>query len=500
MSNTAAGQAASHKYAVTELLLSLLTGPRRNKLKAAESLYSIFAELSPDTIGRLDCYVREWHRLYMYRHRCLNGFCLDSYLDDMMSDKERLGVLIAASFDPSGHIRQEAVERLAAFGEAVPYIALRTNDWVNNVRRSAVSALIRAMESATDNQLLRSLPMFHKLSRCGRGSFDETLALLQNEIAKRAGFIEKAMRSGYTNARRFCVTHLLTPDYIDTIFEIYSREREPFIRLLYADIMLEHTPDRAVNTLLQDKCPRIAVNTLNYLYERFPSEALAKAKTLIFARNGGLRSLAQFIVRNMEPNTDLRACYLDGLSRTGSDLVGSIFGLGEHGSAADCALLEPYLGSRQPAVVKAAMCALMALDSRKYSDVITEQLLSPMQGATKTAAQLLRKYHCCDYERILEIYRSSDSAITQRRCAALLLTAPKWQGLLYTLTIMDDEDEELRNICHCSISSWAANFNKSYTKPTAAQAAQIEALLKNARHLPEKVKKEILFLLHTDMR
>lgn len=493
LKRNAAFNAALTQQVVDEYLAALGGNSRDRRLLAADKLTAILDGFEPSDVYRFDCFLRP----QLFRHPKEIG--RRQYFDTAMSPKERSLALIIASCDPDGHIRQRAATQLCDYPATLPFIALRTNDWVREVRISALASLGKAMQIASDAELLRSLPMFLRMSFGRRGSFSSALELLKGEFGRRPEFIGLALQSECAETRKFCATYLVTEKDIEEVFRQYPHERELHIRRMYAKLMLRCDPAGAADMLLRDKYPAIVCQTLNRLYVLSPAAALEQAKLLLCSPNGSVRSLAQYIVTHSQPDFDLREAYLAQLSAASvRTLAGCICGLGECQCASDCALIEPFLCHERPSVVQAAMGALMWLDSKRYSAVITDLLSSPASGTAKTAAQLLWKHRCIDYERILQLFSSSTSEALKFRCASLLLTAGKWQRLVYLLTMVDDACDAVRELCARRLDAWLATFNRSFAKPSSAQLEQIKRLLAKAERLPESFRAEIEFLLQTE--
>jgi len=100
----------------------------------------------------------------------------------------------------------------------------------------------------------------------------------------------------------------------------------------------------------------------------------------------------------------------------------AIYGLGETGKVEDAAKIENYLKSDVIAIVRAAMTAIMRLDSEKYTATITELLTDDRVGIVKTARNLIIKTSLPDCTRVMEIFRTTPYENTKQKCFLEVIT------------------------------------------------------------------------------
>jgi len=159
-------------------------------------------------------------------------------------------------------------------------------------------------------------------------------------------------------------------------------------------------------------------------------------------------------------------------------------------------MIEKYLGDSRTAVVRAAMVSLIRLNSEKYLSQIIEMLGDSRVGIVKVAQQLIIKYGVPDYNRIQEIFHSTEFEYVKIKCVAILLSAPKWQSLIYMLEALSCTMEDIRKLTIQAIDEWLFKFNKSFTEATMQQKETARQLIDfQGELLPPSVKKELLFVL-----
>jgi len=128
---------------------------------------------------------------------------------------------------------------------------------------------------------------------------------------------------------------------------------------------------------------------------------------------------ARFYLNKNVPGFDCRAFYKSKLTDCTAP---AIYGLGETGNAEDTVEIENYLKSDVIAIVRAAMTAIMRLDSEKYAATFTELLTDDRVGIVKTARNLLTKTSLPDYARVMEIFRTTPYENTKQKCFLEVIT------------------------------------------------------------------------------
>jgi hypothetical protein len=465
-----------------------------SKRAAAKALSGILPRLSFDDIVRIDMRMRqttsmEWHFDWA-------SLRIEHLFTPAMDKNERRAVLIFASFSPNGFLREQAVRLLGECDGTLPYVILRQNDWVAQIRQAAAEAFDKRLRNLSDGELLHAMPFAEKSKRGGRSSRQGHIDRFFNELAAPAhrDDLLKGLRGDNVRTRRMCIHALLDasrPD-VEQAFNQLKHEPDPFLRkVIYEKLRhLGQDMTEASHTFLRDKYPANRILALRCLCAARESERFDIASKMLLDRNAMVRTSAQKIVRECSPEFDLRTFYAEHMER---DAVAAILGLGETGRISDAGKMEGYLRDPGNAVVRAAMVSLMRLDNEKYKHEITEMLADPKIGVIKTAQALTLKYGGVNFDRVCEIFHNTPFEYTKIKCAAILFSASKWQRLIYMLEALSDGIEEL---AMRAIRRWLTEFNRSYV---LASARQKESMLKSVRHnkdkLPPALERELLFVL-----
>lgn len=468
-----------------------------SKLIAAQALVRVLNELDYDGIIKTDRQMRqttsiEWTIDWSKKR-------INDFFTSEMSVAERRAIVIFSSFNPNGFIREKAVIMMKDYENTLPFIFLRQNDWVREVRQTATFAFCEKMQKLNKGELLLALPYAEKLKWSSRGShgeytrlFLETLTSNEHRDELMAGLSDSNVRT-----RRICINALFESlnDNIDMAIKHLKHEPDPFLRrMLFSKIEESGTKAESVaRSMLQDKFSANRRAALEYIYETDPDDILNIVNTLLLDRSTSVRTLARKILQVKTDNFDFPSYYIKALE---TNTVAGIAGLGETGRASDTEYIEKYIRDSRTGIVRAALVSLMKLDPEKYKAIVLDMLKDIRPGVVKIAHLLILKYRILEYDRIKEIFAYTPYEITKMKCAALLFTASKWDRLIYMLAAITCDSEKVRQLAYQEIETWLLNFNRSSLPLTSDKKEKIEQLIRNLGVLlPESTQREIHFVL-----
>lgn len=468
-----------------------------SKLLAAKALHEVIDTLSFTDIVRLDEQMRQttsmewsipWHKLDM-----------NSFFTPQMNMAERCAVVLFASFNPNGFIREKAVRMMKDYDGTLPYIFLRLNDWVWQVRQAASDALPCRLLHPSAGELLAALPFADKLKRSVRDSHEKYTNQFYAVLAKseNENILTKGLESENIRTRRICTDAIFAmPDLNAKLaFERLVCEPDPFLRaLVFRNLKSRGLKmDETIDVFLNDKFPMNRMQAFQYLRDTCADNLREITEKLLLDQNTTVRELAQNAMQQQSPGFDFRRFYLNNIDRYPAS---AICGLGEKGLSSDADEIAIYLEDSRNGVVKSAMTVLVRLDCEKYCSAIIEMLDDSRAGVVKTARNLILKNGSINFDRINEIFNGSKFEHTRLRCMDILFTAPKWQSLIYILETMSVDEKFIKNKAIEAIMRWLFYFNHSFALPSATQMAEIRRLIDSLSGIiPSGVEKELLFTL-----
>jgi hypothetical protein len=468
-----------------------------SKLLASKALCDALDKLEFDVIIRIDEQMRQTTSMEWsidWRKLKINNF-----LTSTMNTNERRAVIVFASFNPNGFIREQAVRLMAEYAGTLPYIIMRQNDWVVQVRQSAANAFNKRLNAPSAGEILAALPFAEKLKWSCRGSHGEYTRSFFNKLTSpehREDLME-GLKSHNIRTRKICVQALLdseNPDF-EQAFQRLKFEKDPFLRkVIYEKLrLMKQDMTEYSYVFLRDRYPSNRILALQYLYDSKKNDMMKFAKQMLLDRSSMVREFARKIVQEHTCNFEFSKFYLEHIE---SHTVAAIFGLGEIGKKGDAEIIDKYLNDSRISVVRASIVALMRLDNERIQTKIIEMLGDSRIGVVKTSQQMIVKYGVMDYKRIQEIFQSTHFEYSKIKCAAILFAAPKWQSLIYMLESLSCEMESVQKMALQSINEWLFKFNKSFVKVTIQQQETINHLIASYdEYLPASMKRELLFVI-----
>ena len=138
----------------------------------------------------------------------------------------------------------------------------------------------------------------------------------------------------------------------------------------------------------------------------------------------------------------------------------------------------------------------MKLDGENYSNTITEMLNDARAGVVKTVQNLIMKTSLPDYDKVREIFVTTEYKHSKLKCLDILFSASKWSSIIYMLEAVSYDDEQIREKSLTAINRWLFGFNRSFALPNEKQTDTIKKLIDSVREtLPLKIQEKILFSL-----
>lgn len=279
-----------------------------------------------------------------------------------LTEVDPVALALAASH-ADGRIRERAVRRMLnqPYPEMMPFLVLRTSDWVRQVREPACAGLAVLLH---ENPLLTTVASVRT-------------ALLVNR-RQRGSFAHGQLRASLSaeSGTALSETLLMAPEAVVRRFALDTTTRRLRLRDLAA--LAESDPDRQVRARAAEAAARQAVWTDQVeLLHRLARNRHAEVRTTALTglmRTGSPQDVVPFLD---DPSALVRALAREAARRTGADSlayyraavqaaepqVGAIGGLAETGTQADGPLLTALLDNPAPQVRVHALRALRNLDA-----------------------------------------------------------------------------------------------------------------------------------------
>lgn len=406
--------------------------------------------------------------------------------------------LIVGSFHPDGYIREACVAILAERGAivATQAVAVRTADWVEQVRDRARIAIEQRLSRVDPEHLLAASPIGLAMSARHQGTW--LAALTQSRIRDGSGpELAAALASNDRRTRRIAFSAAIERDEI-------SLEQ------------LISTADTDSDMVIRRDCARAAVvkaraaNATRDLQRLLTSgtayvraEAVAALATqgdvqpaidALVDRSPLVRFQAQTAARRAghEPVAHYRR-----LSRDGYPAPAVIGGIGETGGPSDIPDLLRWLGhpsSRGRAEAVRALRRLNGATVERVGGLLTDPSAAVTRQVVKAVEKDARKL---DSGALAELTGKERPRHVRVAAFRLLHEHGPWTRLATDLRLVNDLDLSLRTLARGDLDSWVRHEAATqYSRPSAEAADELRALIDTAQDaLSPKLARDLRFHL-----
>jgi HEAT repeat protein len=398
-------------------------------------------------------------------------------------------VVVAAGFSMhrNGYIREIAANALAATGDkrAIPWLTLRSGDWVDQVRGAAMDGLRQFLSPANAAELVEVLPLLDG-GRFGRG---RAASDLPAEVERVLELPESAapLRSGVYSAekltRRAAVRLLLRHgSSIDLLRDVMATNDVVAVALVASSIPTDGPANTEAGGLLHSSPVARFRSQGLWRLTRDPTapESKALVRQALFDKAPSVRDVAQRWVADHEPENDVNDYYRDRLAR---DPLSALRGLGDHASEVDAALATSHLNDDAAAVRLAALRLLARLGRQSDRDLFVDRFLKGSAKERREALAGLRRSGGADI--VGDAWKTAaavaDPAKAKRVLFQLVPMADRWLRISIGLQATANSDPDIAaagvDVLHRTLVEW----NRGYpTKPTI-EAAVLREQFEDAR-------------------
>ena len=442
-----------------------------------------------DYYYRWDFYSLDWpQHINLSRHRFPH-----------MADCQYWATLKLGTFTSNGYYRQQCMEHLRGVEGSLPFLILRMNDWVVQIREKAFELVPQRMRECGLYELFNSLPMIEKVRNARRREDAqicsvETLAknLIKQKFETAPDKVFDEIHDYEIQIRnavyRFINSnHVLTREPMERLM---ASERTGYGQMLLILGIFRHYGYDSVwaGKYLHAKSAVVRYHTLICRYEQ-EHHAWEGLQEMLLDSSVRIRYYAAYILEKCT-NIDITAFYLKELEKNVSKIV--LSGIGEQGTKTELEVIRPYLEDEREQICKAALEAYGKLAESDGEEIYWRFLFDTRPVITRQAYRCVQKYRISyGAQRLYEAYMQNRFGYMSDYFLNLLLSEPSWIRLPYLLTLYCDKNlpENQRLLVTEGIHS-----RHMYAKVSKEQAERICSILsQNRDSIPEDIHKGILF-------
>jgi HEAT repeat protein len=381
------------------------------------------------------------------------------------------------SMHSNGYVREAAVQVLAESADpnALPFLLLRSADWVAEVREPAQQAVRDLRARVTTDQFLRSTPLLEMMATNRARANDFAVEVLgwvttdADEAALLDGLVGEDQRS-----RRTCARILAERGAAPKALAIALSQSDVITARVIAMAALDEAddPGPVLESLRRSRVASLRALAL-FRYQTGGSPlAVRSSKEGLFDRSASVRDLAQrFLATDA---VDVRQAYIDALP---ANLI-ALQGVAEVGTSDDFAIVEPYLDDPRSRARALAVSAIGRLLDTRSRPLMLTKLDDASPSVVRAAGRVLSRQRLDDATLDYLWQRAMDASSEALLGAAFTVFAQqgRWARLVLACraVVLDEEDVQRRG--QQLLESTLAYWSNSFTEPTSAQRTELQLL------------------------
>jgi len=411
----------------------------------------------------------------------------------------------------SGFVREAAMKKLLLLGDyelALPFLLLRLNDWVIQVR-SIAEDIVRGLVNSRSMHLwvpvLGLLPRLQDRSRADHAWLQDRLFRLF-AIRKNRRFLLLAAGSSETATVRWAARAMLTLPRSERNMLVWSLVDHPdaVVRLNVARALRDGKPSAARDQLFEHLAsdPSMLVRR-EVLLARLEDSGADRDEILRAAlvdRHASIREAARYYLRKDAEGCgaafDSRNYYLEKRESVElRTLPQVILGLGECGECEDANIAAPYVEMADVRVAKAAVRACGALDRKSRLLWFARLLTDARPGVARAAArELITAGDAAPVGQLREILRSAPHSHSRRYALRILLRMHLFDAMIDAIRALDGPDVDIIQMGSEFINN-AHSWRVPYGPSDPQKAAVVDALRSLSQPPSDSIRRRLHALM-----
>jgi HEAT repeat protein len=411
---------------------------------------------------------------------------------------ETFEYLLRQTKNPDGYKRENAVRRLGMLGNpaALPYLIVRANDWVPEVRKGAYDAILNLRKQNNVAHFITALPDLLRLERCLRADHRGLIAEVEDYLVSdenRQILIAQMTAENAIIAKIVCIIVLKR--------RLLGAEEAISKCLSHADVIVRSMAANNFGGLnsaafeailpraLSDAYMPVRREAFQQLLLRDRKRGLEIARTFLFDRHMSVREIA--LNNLMHAGVGVAAIYDEAFesAKRVRTIVCILWGWAALNRTLRVDDIKQYLNHRSPTLRRAALQALTKIISIDALPHLLTALRDEAQSVcTESSRQILKLDSVPSVEQLIPIAVGAHTLRTVRACCNIAAGGNKWDWLHLTLAARKGEsNESIVGYLDDQIRDWNDAFNRSGTQPTDRQLTAIVENLREADMDPASI-------------
>jgi len=386
----------------------------------------------------------------------------------------------------NGHVREEALRGLTTADPraAAPFVLLRLNDWVEEVRRAAKEIVTSWLERFELLPLALNLPLVVRLRGRVRARHEGLVEEIEQRLLEEepTSALKAACRSRDRTVCReaFALALGSMSQSCGWVIDEGLRCSDPVIRLRTLRRIVAADGDVTVDVsrlrrALDDPFMPVRREALQALLDDSPELGRKALEDAVLDWHPAIRYTARWrLFRDGEK--DFAARYRDILRAPPSrnTLFAAVAGLGEVGSLEDLEAIRPFLEHPAAKIRAAAVRSAGKLSPTSETAFLVERLLDQSPKVSREAGRALRdRAHLLGGARLWELFRRAETSHGRRQLLHLFTRLSVGERLIYMLRVAATPEEPLANEALGIVSTTLDRPNLGCTSLSRSEAETI---------------------------
>lgn len=426
------------------------------------------------------------------------------YLRDM---KQNNALLFIASMHGNGYVREEAVKQMSLLvqdGSEMPFLLLRLNDWVSQVRYQSFKAIKSRLTPEYAKHFIANIALVNRLSICGRDIFQSLRQSILDLIKSPECYtvLLEGLESQDRSVYRFCFQFLLISKSGSDrfILEKALLHKDPVIRINAAQLICSHSElSDHMALILRDSYAPIRRMALTSIADKDLISAEPILLNALLDPYRSNREVAQYYLSQFG-TYDFSEFYLDYI--WGAEpryLYIAITALGQLGQTEVAEVIATFHNHPVIRVRKAAIHGISHLAAKTYFNDLLSALLDESSGISYEASLGLGKVpYLIDEKKILDILKNTKFSHIKKHAIRLFKDLNKWLQLSCLLQSLGLVDEGVVKVqLTKQINNWIVTFNRRvHSKPIEFTTSRLLKELHDVEYLLDDLMvKKLRFLI-----
>lgn len=406
-------------------------------------------------------------------------------------------ILILGSFHPNGFFREQCMVELAKCEGTLPYLILRMNDWVYQIRNLAFHLIIKKVKNCSIFEVLLSLQFLDKVKKSQRRETHELDIVYSEFIIK----IEQNINSfnwldicNYEFQTRKSIYKMLFSKpflQIDEANTILEKDKHSHCKSIIIEGILSiyNCPLEQLDLYMKNKNSRVRLNSLQSKYDKVQNywDGL---EHMLLDSNHAIRDFTIYILKK-NTNINVIDYYTNALDEDVPDI--GIIAIGENGNKDHVHLLLPFLNNKSEKTVKYTLMALNKLMGYDAIDIFWKYLFDLRASVSKAAYLSIQKNKIrFGAAKLFHEFNNCTIPHIRRNLLLLLMQDNSWLRLPYLLSLYNYYDIDLRDKIRKKIEQ-----RNVYENVSSQTASYIKDILKEKENeMPDNLIRQIEFDLY----